>query len=357
MSFKRYSNICWRIIEMNDFIFALDTKSYFFNIENDNDKGHTATVATVLKQGSSVNPALPLFQNASSNIPTFPDGLLRECTKNSKSVVKITNILVFDKIYLNGKKLDIDSEFCIYLKQEIDPTRIQFGRIKLHYPLSLKFSDYQYNIDNRKVMDSISSELHDYAFLVAKFQLFQKSGKINIITTLIGPNSIPYSKVFLNYKGDATQKFSKVFNEIADNYEIEAPLMRKYGIPGIEIIDPSSYLQAYNYCKFKAVSIFVEKQLNGCEDIQIHSDYPYDVCDVEAIENGTKHYFYICFTATNQDYFFLSRDKNNLIWDFEEDSFVILVKNVLSELPIVERYSAKDIQDMSKEIEVLKYRK
>ena len=30
--------------------------------------------------------------------------------------------------------------------------------------------------------------------------------------------------------------------EIADNYEIEAPLMRKYGIPGIEIVDPSSYL-------------------------------------------------------------------------------------------------------------------
>lgn len=357
MSFKRFSNICWGIIEMSDFSFDLDTKSFFFNIENDNDKGHTATVATVLKQGNSTNPALLLFQQASSNIPTFPDGLLRECTKNSKSVVKITNILVFDKIYLNNKKLDIDSEFCIYLKQEINPDRIQFGRIKLHYPLSLKFSDYQYCIDNRKVMNLISSELHDYAFLVSKFQLFDEPGKINIITTLIGPNSIPYSKVFLNYKGDAANKFSKVFNEIADNYEIEAPLMRKHGIPGIDNVDPSSYLQAYNYCKTLAIHLFVKEQLNGCDDIQIHSDYPYDVCDVEALENGVKHYFYICFTATNQDYFFLSRDKNNLLWDFEEESFVILVKNVLSDTPIIERYSAKDIKDMSKEIEVLKYRK
>ena len=109
---------------MSDFIFELDTKSCFFNIENDNDKGHTATVATVLKQGSSINPALPLFQEAASNIPTFPDGFLRECTKNSKSIVKIINILVFDKIYLNGRRLNIDAEFCIYLKQEIDPSRI-----------------------------------------------------------------------------------------------------------------------------------------------------------------------------------------------------------------------------------------
>ncbi len=342
---------------MSDFVFELDTKSYFFNIENDNDKGHTATVATILKQGSSINPALPLFQEAASNIPTFPDGLLRECTKNSKSIVKIINILVFDKIYLNGRRLNIDAEFCIYLKQEIDPSRIQCGRIKLHYPLSLKFSDFQYNINNREVMSLISAELHDYAFLVSKFQLFDEPGKINIITTLIGPNSIPYSKVFLNYKGDATDKFSKVFNEIADNYEIEAPLMRKYGIPGIEIVDPSSYLQAYNYCKSLAISLFVHEQLAGCDDIQIHSDYPYDVCDVEAIENNIKHYFCICFTATNQDYFFLSRDKNNLLWDFEEESFVILVKNILSDKPIIERYSAKDIQDMSKEIEVLKYRK
>ncbi len=303
---------------MSDFIFYLNTKSYFYNIKNDNEKGHSATVATTLKQMNQTDPSLPLFQSSSSNIPVFPEGLLQECTKNSKSIVKITNILVFDKIYLNGEKLNTDSEFCIYLKQEIDPTRIQYGRIKLHYPFSLKFSDYHYNIDNRQITEAISSKLCGYAFLVSKFQLFDEPGKINIITTLIGPHNIPYSKVFLNYKGDADQKFNQVFNEIADNYEIEVPLMRKYGIPGIDFIDPSTYLQAYAYCKSRAIKLFINQNAKDFEDIQIHSDYPYDVCDIEALENGVKHYFVICFTATNQDYFFLSKDKSNLIWDFCE---------------------------------------
>ena len=35
---------------------AIDTKSLYFNIKNDNQTGHTATVATPLKQGSAIRP-------------------------------------------------------------------------------------------------------------------------------------------------------------------------------------------------------------------------------------------------------------------------------------------------------------
>ena len=33
----------------------IDTKSLYFNIKNDNKTGHTATVATPLKQGASIS--------------------------------------------------------------------------------------------------------------------------------------------------------------------------------------------------------------------------------------------------------------------------------------------------------------
>ena len=344
---------------MSGFMFDLDTKSFFFNITNDNEKGHTATVATILRQGNSVNPALSLFKMCSSNIPLTRNGLIRECTKNSKSVVKITNLLVFNRIYLDGQPLEVDSEFCMYLKEEIDPNRYQFGRIKLHYPSSLKYDDFDYSINNRAIIDAISRQLHGYAFLISKIELFDESGKINLISTLIGSNGVPYTKVFLNYKGDASKKFTQVFNEVADNYEIEAPRMRECGIPGIEVIDPSTYAEAYDYCKRKAIQIFINS-LDESRAIQIQNhavDYPYDVCDIEFQLDGKKQYVIVCFTTTNQDYFFLSNARASMMLDFEGDAFVVLVKNVLSTAPTMKVFNMNDLREMNKDLEVIRYSK
>lgn len=344
---------------MSGFEFELDTKSFFFNIQNDNEKGHTATVATVLRQGHSVNPALALFQHCSSNVSLDCPNLINECTKNSKSVVKICNVLVFDKIFLDGRPLDVDSEFCMYLKEEVDPNRYQFGRIKLHYPSSLKYSDFRYSIDNKAILKAISEKLQNYAFLIAKVQLFDESGKINFISTIIGQNGIPYTKVFLNYKGDAANKFNQSFNEIADNYEIEAPKMREYGIPGLDAIDPSNYLQAYDFCKRKAIEIFLNSlDKNSYTGIDNHTDsYPYDICDLELFYNNQKKYYIVCFTATNQDYFFLSSAKSNFIYDFEDNAHIVLVKDVLSDKPTIEVFSADDLGSMNRNVEVVRYTK
>ena len=47
------------------------------------------------------------------------------------------------------------SLFGMYIKEEVDPTKVQFGRIKLHYPLSLKVEDDDINIDNKYIMNVI----------------------------------------------------------------------------------------------------------------------------------------------------------------------------------------------------------
>ena len=245
----------------------------------------------------------------------------------------------------------------MYLKEEVDPTKIQFGRIKLHYPLTLRHSSFQFNVDNRAVINAISKRLHNYAFLIKGVEIFQESGKINFLSTIIGPNQIPYSKVFLNYKGDASQKFSQVFNEVADNYEIEVATMRELGIPGIERVDPSTYGAAYAYCKERAIKVFLEAlSPESREAAQIDTDaYPYDLCDVETFENGKKRYFIICFTTTMQNYFFLSLAKTDFLYDFSDECEIILVKNVLSSSPIVQRYDWASLRNMKKDFEVIKY--
>ena len=46
----------------------IDTKSLYFNIKNDNESGHTATVATPLKQGSSLHLELAEVYKIPENI-------------------------------------------------------------------------------------------------------------------------------------------------------------------------------------------------------------------------------------------------------------------------------------------------
>lgn len=344
---------------MSGFRFKLDVKSFYFNVKNDNEKGHTPTVSTNLRQQKTTNPALVLFQRASSNILLDRPDLEAECIKNSKSEVVIRNILVFDKILVNGQPVEVDHQFCVFLKEEIDPTKVQYGRIKLHYPRGVKYSDFKYDIDNREVTNAISEQLHDYAFLVTEFELFDEPGKINFITEIIGPNDIPYSKVFLNYKGDRKDKFVQVFNEVADNYEIEAIKMRQYGIPGIEEINPYTYYQAYECCQNKALEIAIDYlKTHGATDIVNHSlDYPYSVCSLETMEGGKKKYYVVCFTTTRNTYFFLSNSKNSFLYDFPEESSIILVKDLLSPTPVIEIHNSEELMEMDRSIEVFKYRK
>ena len=49
----------------------IDTKSLYFNIKNDNQRGHTATVATPLKQGASVHEELMQITKIPGGIGPF----------------------------------------------------------------------------------------------------------------------------------------------------------------------------------------------------------------------------------------------------------------------------------------------
>ena len=58
----------------------IDTKSLYFNIKNDNQRGHTATVATPLKQGASVHEEL-------MQITKIPEGIGPFCREELASSI------------------------------------------------------------------------------------------------------------------------------------------------------------------------------------------------------------------------------------------------------------------------------
>ena len=125
----------------------IDTKSLYFNIKNDNKTGHTATVATPLKQGASVRQELMQIVTIPENINSFSrESLISQILSKSRADAKINHVFLFDRISVNGKLLGQTPLFCMYIREETSPNNIHFGRQKLHYPPSLVFEDLDIHI-------------------------------------------------------------------------------------------------------------------------------------------------------------------------------------------------------------------
>ena len=149
----------------------IDIKSLYLNIKNDNESGHTATVATPLKQYGSVNNQLmPIF-----NIPTnlnqiSKESLISEILAKSRADAAIVKVCVFDNISVNGIMIENIPSFCIYVREETATTNVHYGRQKIHYPITLKYCDSEVEINNKTVMKAISEVLNNYAFIIEAFE-------------------------------------------------------------------------------------------------------------------------------------------------------------------------------------------
>lgn len=98
----------------------IDTKSLYYNIFNDNEHGHTCTVATPIKQGNSLRKELNEIFKIPKQIDFLKeDTLLKDLIKNSKSIVKINNVFVFDKIKVNNEKLILLPLFACMSKKKL----------------------------------------------------------------------------------------------------------------------------------------------------------------------------------------------------------------------------------------------
>jgi len=314
---------------MAQYIFPIDTKSLYVNIENDNLVGHTATVATPIIQGHSKNLQLmKIFELKNTLDLSENQEEIIKILKKSKTRNKMLSMYHFEKISVNNIVVnDINHKsFCIYVKQEIDSSKKQFGRIKMHYPKSCHFETEDYSIDNKKIIQAISATLHNYAYIVRAFEYNTETGYLNFDVDIVGPNGIFYSKVFINNKGKGN-KYSKVFEEITDSYEYEiADLKKIYG----NDFGPKEYAEKMIENRQKAIGYcmnYLEKK-GATEIIDMHKLFPFCPYDIRYKKDGLYKYVECFSTNSTIIYLDMTRNRHDFLNKFRNCVIVLLVTDI-----------------------------
>lgn len=334
----------------------IDIKSLYANIKNDNQSGHTATVATPLKQGASIHEELAKILEIPEGVSSSTkEEMAIQILSKSRAEAIIPRIYVFDKIMVNGIELTDIPSFCIYIREETDPQNVHCGRQKVHYPPSFNYCDENVEVDNKKVMTAVSAILHDYAFIIEAFEYDTESKVLNFDALIVGENGIPYSKVFLNKKGTGN-KFTSVFTESVENYDTEIIALREK--LGYEAVGPENYQEIQAQNKELASNIVLENlKSEGNKCIRcLADDYPYALYDF-SIQNGQKKtYVIVRNTATKLSYFLLPYGKIRFCMDYQKEVKVALVKDINGN-PQIEWFTADDINMMNKSINTVIYEK
>lgn len=330
----------------------VDAKSLFVNIFNDNKSGHTSTVCTPIKQGKSVHTDVEQIFKIPKQIDFCYDIQLNDyLNKSSKSTTKVTNVFLFDKITVNGIKVHNEESFCMFVKEEIDPEKYQFGRQKLHYPTSISYQGL-FSFDNRHVISQISKALHDFAFVVRGFYYDFDNDVLDFDVDIVGYNQIPYSKVFISNKGTGN-KYIQDFHDTFDNYDIELLTLKKHF--DFDNVTPANFLEKVFEMKSKAFgllqAIFEKKSFSNVNEI-----YPYALFDITYTENGIKKYGFISFTSTKECYFNFTIKQWQFINEFEDFVEFYHVSELYNN-PKVSVFSFEDILEMNRTITSLSFKK
>ena len=333
---------------------SIDTKSLYYNVKNDNQTGHTATVATPLKQGSAVRPELEMLSHIPESVNLVSrENLVSQILSNSRAKAKIDGIYIFDKVAVNGNLLDGVPFYCIYVREETDSANVHFGRQKLHYPISLRFEDNDTYIDNKAVISAISEHLKNYAFIIEAFEYDTDSKVLNFDATIVGNGQIPYSKVFVNRRG-VGNKFSTMLADEPDSYDTEIIALCER--LGYDKVFPENYGEIVT----KNYSLAREAVANYLSDIEakkirlLKSEYPYSLFDIEFWLADRKKFAIVQQTATKEKTFILSTEKIQFINDFADDTYLFLVTDICGKKSI-DKYSATDISVLSKSIASIRF--
>ena len=332
----------------------IDIKSLYLNIKNDNQSGHTPTVATPLRQGSSIHNEIAQILSIDESISAASkDELALMILSKSKTLAKIVKAYTFNRISVNGIPVDTEHAYCIYIREETDKENFHYGRQKVHYPQILKYEDEEISIDNRSVIKSVSAVLHDYAFVVQAFEYDTDSHILNFDALIVGYNGIPYSKVFVNKRGVGT-KFSLAFKEYADNYDTEVIALRNK--LGYEEVRPDNFIEIMEQNRVTAMTMvtdYLHLMENSAVRI-ISSMYPYSLFDIECISEQRKRYVIVRFTSTKIQYFTFSHKTRRFINEFPELVDIYVVTDINGN-PSLHHFTAEDLQGSKKTIATVTY--
>lgn len=358
------------------FKFKIDEKSLFYGLYNDYSKGQTPTVSTPINQSKNPkkwhNDIIKLYTSGleSKNIP---QDLIEKClTKTtSKANSKLVYFYEFKTIYLDGVKLNCDSSFGIYVKEEIDKqisnkkgkmvTNTHLGRQKLHYPMSLNYNSFGYNIDNKKVLNAILEQNGGFAFVVRGFECDTNDKSINFITSLIGLKGLLLSSVFKKQKGVGKKLLIDEINIdaqdfVADNYVI---ISNNYNHmnqnTSFDKINKSRIVNGKIGEEYVYEHI-LELTNNYIEDV-LHTSlkYPTSPYDIEYVENGIKKYIEVKSTSGTKEIFNMSSGEIKFMKKYKDNYILILVTEVNSAFPKIKRFTCEQILSLRQEYPSIRF--
>lgn len=332
----------------------IDIKSLYLNIKNDNESGHTATVSTPLKQYGSVHEELlPIFDIPDNINPSSKEDLIGSLIIKSRAEARIVKVCVFDKISVNGLLLKDVPSYCVYVREETATTNVHCGRQKIHYPTTFKYSDAEVEINNKLVMQAVSLALGDYAFIIEAFEYDTETKVLNFDAIIVGHNSIPYSKVFINKRG-AGNKFSLSFNENSDIYDSEIISLRQN--LGYEMVSPENFADVVykNYCSACEVVADYLTSINATNVRFLSNEYPYALYDIEYLFDGKKNYIILMQTATKSKNFTLTINKIQFLNAFSTYASLILVTDIYGARNM-NVYKIDKLNTLSKTIKSISY--
>lgn len=327
----------------------INRKSLYFNIFNDNLKGHTATVSTPIKQGRAVSEIVSTLKKIPSGLTQYSkDNLTLKIVSKGDTKVNIPQIFVFNRFSVNGVVISADKSFCIYVREEIDPRNVHYGRQKLHYPLSLSYEDQYIQIDNKCIIKKISEAVHDYAFIVDSFRYNTDTENFDFDVIIVGNNGVPYSKVFLNKRGTGN-KLVTAFNEISDSYDFEIMSLRDS--LGHDSIGPNNYYDVQIGIKKKAIGIVMNELIeSGASSVRCVSDeYSNCLYDIEYYRKSVKYFAIVRYTATNVLYFNLSSRKIRFLNDFKENVLIAHVSDIIN-TGCLQWIDSKELENMKRSV-------
>ena len=316
----------------------LAAQSLFFNTTPDLGPGHSATVATNIMQKGTLSPKISAildFDNYYKD-SDYPE-LARDLVKKARTTCEIKRIFIFKKIFVNGSPIKVDSYFCMFIKEETDKSKEQFGRLSLHYPFTLK--NEALNINNQEIFDKVKSRLKRYAAKVISMDLDGDSLTLNCM--VYGQKDSPIS-LTLSSKENNQLWASLQMPSYLTNYYLEKTMLQKRLGASVDLETMyKAGIQAYQKAKSLALKYVSEKGKDMADVSSLNPLCPYDIFyrDFE----GKVHYCVVKFSFSNQVIYSLSEEQRFFMFAFPKSSSVIFYqsleeKNVVNQLNI-EEYS------------------
>ena len=351
--------------------FKIDEKSLFYGMYNDYERGQTATVSTPLNQSTNPNKwrkDILKLCDTDLNVKVIPEMLLRKCTSKTTSQAKskIDFLYVFENIKLDGKPINCNCQFAIYIKEEIDAMikskttgkmvkNTHLGRKKLHYPQTLVHKTDGFNIDNKKVLDKILDVNGGFAYIVRGFECDTDNKSLNFITSLVGLKGIFLSSVFKKQKGVGKKLLLEEINIDAQDLP-EGDIAYLVNSENKSYSSASDMFEAINKSKVENGKLgeelilkYLEENMPSITDVYHTSkDFPTSSYDIEFIQNGIKKYVEVKSTSGTKKVFNMSLGELKFMDKYKDDYLLFLVTSVKDDFPNVEIFTLDKISHLKK---------